>query len=134
MLDTRVTYRRRHSYNTPSNGIKTVKTPGGRLVVQYLTKKTKGVQAPANLGGGAIQGLKRLRPSSYSRLSKGAKTVSRAYGGVLTGGQVRERVMRAFMVEEQKLVKKVLRDMKAQQKKTDKAKDKKPAAKKATKA
>lgn len=42
MLDTRVTYRRRKSYNTRSNKIKKVKTPGGRLVVHYRKKRTKG--------------------------------------------------------------------------------------------
>ncbi|RCN31598.1 ribosomal protein L34e [Ancylostoma caninum] len=35
----RVTYRRRLSYNTKSNKAKIVKTPGGRLVFQYLKKR-----------------------------------------------------------------------------------------------
>ncbi|KJH48502.1 ribosomal protein L34e [Dictyocaulus viviparus] len=35
----RVTYRRRLSYNTKSNKTKIVKTPGGRLVYQYLKKR-----------------------------------------------------------------------------------------------
>lgn len=34
----RVTYRRRLSYNTKSNGVRHVKTPGSRLVVQYRQK------------------------------------------------------------------------------------------------
>ena len=53
----------------------------------------------------------RLRPAQYSsaRLSKSKKTVHRAYGGVLSGGAVRDRVVRAFLVDEQKIVKKVLR-------------------------
>jgi hypothetical protein len=38
-------------------------------------------------------------------LAKNKKSVSRAYGGVLSAGAVRERVMRAFLVEEQKIVK-----------------------------
>ena len=37
------------------------------------------------------------------------KTVHRAYGGVLSGGAVRDRIVRAFLVEEQKIVKKVLK-------------------------
>lgn len=51
----------------------------------------------------------RLRPAQYSnsRLSKSKKTVHRAYGGVLSGGAVRDRIVRAFLVEEQKIVKKV---------------------------
>lgn len=40
--DKRVTYRRRHSFNTRSNRIKRVKTPGGRINVQYVTKAAKG--------------------------------------------------------------------------------------------
>lgn len=35
----RVTYRRRLSYNTKSNKVKVVKTPGGKLNVQYLAKR-----------------------------------------------------------------------------------------------
>ena len=38
-------------------------------------------------------------------MAKNKKSVSRAYGGVLSAGAVRERVMRAFLVEEQKIVK-----------------------------
>jgi large subunit ribosomal protein L34e len=42
-------------------------------------------------------------------MSKKNKTVHRAYGGHLSHGVVRERVVRAFLVEEQKIVKKVLK-------------------------
>ena len=38
----RVTYRRRLSYNTKSNKVKKVKTPGGRLVIQYIHKRANG--------------------------------------------------------------------------------------------
>ena len=50
----------------------------------------------------------RLRPAKYSskRMSHNKKTVHRAYGGVLSGGAVRDRIVRAFLVEEQKIVKK----------------------------
>jgi large subunit ribosomal protein L34e len=50
-----------------------------------------------------------LRPTQYSnkRMAKNKKTVQRAYGGVLSGGAVRDRIVRAFLVEEQKIVKKV---------------------------
>lgn len=36
----RVTYRRRHAYATKSNKTRIVRTPGGKLVVQYPKKKT----------------------------------------------------------------------------------------------
>lgn len=38
-------------------------------------------------------------------MAKNKKSVSRAYGGVLSCGAVRERIVRAFLVEEQKIVK-----------------------------
>lgn len=42
--------------------------------------------------------------------------MNRAYGGVLSGSAVRERIIRAFLVEEQKIVKKVLKLQKAKEK------------------
>jgi large subunit ribosomal protein L34e len=106
----RVTYRRRHSYASRSNQTRKLRTPGGKLVVQYTAKKAKGPQTPAG-DQGRIHGVPRLRPAQYSsaRLSKSKKTVHRAYGGVLSGGAVRDRVVRAFLVDEQKIVKKVLK-------------------------
>lgn len=40
----RVTYRKRNSYNTRGNGIRKVKTPGGRVVVQYPNKTAGAVR------------------------------------------------------------------------------------------
>ncbi|KAF3524994.1 hypothetical protein F2Q69_00050657, partial [Brassica cretica] len=59
-----------------------------------------------------------LRPAEYkrSRLSRNRRTVNRAYGGVLSALAVRERIVRAFLVEEQKIVKKVLKLQKAKEK------------------
>ena len=54
--------------------------------------------------------IPRLRPTEYKRLAKHDRTVSRAYGGVLCSKCCRERILRAFIVEEQKIVKKVLQE------------------------
>ncbi|KAK4478674.1 hypothetical protein RD792_014167 [Penstemon davidsonii] len=64
-----------------------------------------------------------LRPTEYkrSRLSRNRRTVNRPYGGVLSGGAVRERIIRAFLVEEQKIVKKVVKIQKAKEKLAAKA-------------
>lgn len=64
-----------------------------------------------------------LRPAEYkrSRLSRNRRTVNRAYGGVLSGGAVRERIIRAFLVEEQKIVKKVLKLQKAKERAASKS-------------
>jgi ribosomal protein L34E len=50
--------------------------------------------------------LPAVRPTKLARISKKNKTVHRAYGGHLAAGVVRERIIRAFLVEEQKIVKK----------------------------
>jgi large subunit ribosomal protein L34e len=37
----RLKYKRRHGYNTTSNKVKKVKTPGGKLVLHYIAKKSQ---------------------------------------------------------------------------------------------
>jgi large subunit ribosomal protein L34e len=104
--DNRVTYRRRHSYRTRSNKVQKVKTPGGKVTVHYATKKAKGV-----LCGDckkSLNGIPRLRPHTYSRISRSERTISRAYGGSRCAECTRSRIMRAFIIEEQRIVKKVL--------------------------
>jgi large subunit ribosomal protein L34e len=82
MLDRRVTYKRRASYRTKSNRFRKVKTPGGKLAIQYIKKKTSGTKMP---------GVKVMRPANNKRASRTSRTVSRPYGGVLTHQEVRER-------------------------------------------
>ena len=53
--------------------------------------------------------LPAVRPGDLHRISKSKKTVHRAYGGHLAAGVVKDRIVRAFLVEEQKIVKKVRR-------------------------
>jgi large subunit ribosomal protein L34e len=108
-LDKRVTYRRKNGFRTESNRVKMVRTPGGRLVYHYKKKKVDPTINPEHLGGKQLQGLKRLTAAEKSRAGKGAKRVNRPYGGVLSYDLVRERIIRAFLIEEQKIVKKVLK-------------------------
>jgi large subunit ribosomal protein L34e len=108
----RLTYRRRHSYNTRSNKVKTVKTPGGRLIFHYRSKVANGPRCGDC--GRNIQGVPHLRPREYSRLPKRSRRVTRAYGGSRCAKCVRDRIVRAFLIEEQRIVKKL---MKAAQKK-----------------
>ena len=51
-----------------------------------------------------------LRPRQYATISKPQKTVQRAYGGSRCSNCVRQRIIRAFLIEEQKIVKKVLKE------------------------
>jgi len=106
-----VTYRRRKSFRTASNAVRKVKTPGGELVLHYMGKKGKGPVCGDCKS--KLSGIPALRPSEYKRISKRQKNVSRAYGGSRCGSCVRQRIVRAFLIEEQKIVKKVLKQQAA---------------------
>merc|ERR1712000_240596 len=108
----RTTLRRRNPYSTKSNRTRIVKTPGGKLSVQYLKKK--GTAPKCGDCGGVIQGVANVRPNQLSRLSKRRKTVTRAYGGSRCATCVRNRIVRAFLIEEQKIAKIVIKKQKAQ--------------------
>ena len=107
----RVTYRRRLSYNTQSNKVRKVRTPGSKVVVQYVQKRAHGPRAPHDSCdcGKRINGIAQLRPYAYKKISKRQKTVSRPYGGVLCAGCVKSRIVRAFLLEEIKTIKQAKR-------------------------
>jgi large subunit ribosomal protein L34e len=111
----RLTLRRRLSYNTNSNRRKVVKTPGGRLVYHYVKKTPTFPKCGDPSCRIKLNGVVPARPREWSRMSRRLKTVNRAYGGSRCATCVRNRVVRAFLIEEQKIVSKVI---KAQQQQT----------------
>lgn len=106
MPDHRFTRPGRHSYNTRSNKVRPIRTPGGKLAPKKIKKTTKGPRCSDSKV--AIQGIKHLKQSAYGKLKKRQRTVSRAYGGSLSPQCLKTRIIRAFLLEEQKAVKKVL--------------------------
>jgi large subunit ribosomal protein L34e len=104
----RVTYRRRVGYATKSNIIKCVKTPGGKLSVQYPKKNGKHVYCGEPGCDKKLTGIKKIRPFDLKSMKKRERTVSRAYGGNLCGDCVKSRIIRAFLIEEVKIVKRVM--------------------------
>merc|ERR1711874_143643 len=98
----------------------------GKLVFHTLKKKTTGPKCGDC--GKAIIGVPRLRPVEYRRLKKRERRVNRAYGGSRCASCVRTRVVRAFLIEEQKCVKQVLAEKFSQQKETPAKKGKKAKA------
>ncbi|GIX64827.1 60S ribosomal protein L34 [Babesia caballi] len=130
----RVVLRRQCRYNTKSNKQRVVKTPGARLVVQ---RRTKVAQTP-KCGDckRKLLGIAALRPHLYRNLKKRERTVSRAYGGVRCHSCVKDRIIRAFLKEEQRSLKKVVEEREATKAATatkgkdEKAKDDKAAASK----
>lgn len=90
-----------------------VKVASGKVVFHYRTK----VSAGPSCGdcGRKLAGIPHLRPKEYRAISKRQKVVTRAYGGSRCHGCVRDRVVRAFLLEEQKIVKAVIKQAAAQQ-------------------
>merc|ERR1711887_176672 len=115
----RIQYRRRLAWNTSSNQRKISKTPGGKLVFLYTGKR--GTVAKCGDTGKPLQGVKAARPAGLKpgRCTRRSKTISRAYGGCVSADSLKRRITRAFLIEEQKIVVKV---MKAQAEASDKTK------------
>merc|ERR1711924_184224 len=93
-----------------SNKVRTLKTPGGKLAVHVLKKKASIVKCGDC--GGKIQGAASVRPKEFKNLKSRQKHVTRAYGGSRCAKCVRDRIVRAFLIEEQKIVKQVLKKQK----------------------
>jgi large subunit ribosomal protein L34e len=53
-----------------------------------------------------------MTPRQFSNSKKRQRTVSRVYGGAVCAGCVKTRIMRAFLLEEHKAVKKLMSDKK----------------------
>ena len=102
MPDSRWTRVGRHSYNTKQHRFRGVRTPGGTLKGHKVTKTSKGPRCGVTKV--SLTGIKHLKATKYQRTKKRERTVSRAYGGCLSAGAVKERIMRAFLLEEQKAV------------------------------
>ena len=111
MPDNRVHYLRKHTYSTRSNKIRKIRTPGGRLTVQYIKKTSKGPQTAIKTRS-RLSGLKKMSNSDYYRQNRSSRRISRPYGGVITPEELKEKIMRAFLIEEVKVVKKIVKSNK----------------------
>lgn len=100
----RITYRRQNTYNTRSNRIRAVRTPGGRLVAHYIAKKVRPT-GNAGFDGQRLGGLKRLGRTAIRAVGHNARSINRPYGGALTASSLRDRILTAFISEEVKEVK-----------------------------
>ncbi|XP_040614154.1 60S ribosomal protein L34-like [Mesocricetus auratus] len=103
----RLTYPRRLSYNIASNKTRLSRTPGNRIVYLYTKKVGKAPKSACGVCPVRLRGVHADRPSPYETKTK--KHVSRAYGGSLCDKCVRDRIKRPFLIEEQKIVVKVLK-------------------------
>lgn len=105
-MATRLVFRRHNHYNTASNRVRRVKTPGSKVV--YLNVRKQASRQKCGGCGRLLPGIPACRPPQFRLLKKRERKVNRAYGGSRCHSCVREKVLRAFLVEEQKCVKQVL--------------------------
>merc|ERR1711904_180651 len=123
-MGARVNYMRNKSWNTRSNKVRQVRTPGGRLVAHYVAKKCNIVKSAINTTYARMDGLKSMRPTNYARTHKTTRRVSRAYGGHFTHRDLKNRIIRTFLIEEVKQVKRTVQMAAADSKKNKKSKGK----------
>lgn len=98
MGDNRYTLRRRNPYHTQRNRAVPVRTPGNKLVAQYIKKRAKGMICAET--GKPLAGIPHLDTHKLAALPKNRRTVARPYGGVYCGDVVKDRIINAFMEEE----------------------------------
>nr|AKV16233.1 60S ribosomal protein L34 [Pectinaria gouldii] len=103
----RVTYRRRLSYNTKSNKTQIFRAPGGQLRLKYVGKRGK--HAKCGVSGVLIKATTATRPANRQRQHSAKRKISRAYGGVYSARSVKQRIIRAFLNEEENIVVRVLK-------------------------
>ncbi|XP_036171498.1 60S ribosomal protein L34-like [Myotis myotis] len=99
----------RLSYATASKKTRLSQIPGNRIVYLYTKKVGKEPKSACGVCPGQPRRGHTVRPKVLMRLSKEKKQVSRAYGGSTCSKCVHDRIKRAFLIEEQKIIVKVLK-------------------------
>ena len=129
MVSNRVHYTRRLSYNTNRNKIRKLRMPGGRLGLQYVHKRHRAPQlnTPSKAQATGLTSV----PSKLARQNR----ISRPYGAVFSPKDLKTRILRAFLLEESKRAKQIIKEKKSAEPKKAKvqskdAKPKQAAAKK----
>ena len=98
-MSRRVSLRRRNPYNTKTNRIRRVKTPGGRLVAQHI-KKTGIVRKWATCEI-RLPGIKKFRPEEMKRAPKKNLRVTRAFGGEKCTEKI---IIKCFLSDDMRLI------------------------------
>nr|UXY87963.1 60S ribosomal protein L34 [Cryptomonas curvata] len=107
MSDLRIQLRRHCPFSGKKNFFKKIRTPGKKLSIIYQKKKTNFVKCTQTKI--KLTGIKKHSSFNFMSLSKNKKKVSRIYGGCLSASSLKERIIKAFLVEERKIVKRVLK-------------------------
>lgn len=110
-MSARVQYRRKNTYRTKSNIVRKIRTPGGKLTVQY---KNKRINRKVCAETGALLNGIPMKPAF--NVARKQRSVTRPYGGILSGKEVQNRIKRAFFNEEMKVLKNAVNAKKSKSK------------------
>ena len=78
------------------------------MVAQHTIKKAKTIKCSVASCDRPLAGIPALRPTHYRSIRARNRSVSRPYGGNLCGVCLKDKIMRAFLIEEVKIVKRVM--------------------------
>lgn len=99
-MSARVQYKRKNTYRTKSNVVRKIRTPGGKLSIQYKNKRVQ--RKVCAESGKLLNGIPR---QAAFNLARKQRSVTRPYGGILSAIEVQNRIKRAFFNEEMKVLK-----------------------------
>ena len=108
MFDSRVQLRRHCPFSGKKKSFRLIKTPGKKISILYNKKKKNYVKCSDTKK--KINGIQKHSSSKFMSMSKNQKKISRIYGGCLSGNSLKERIIKSFLLEEQKIVKRVLKN------------------------
>ena len=108
-MSPRLSYKRHNSYNTRSNKFVKVTTPGGNLSSIHVNKVSNFQICVEPHCNAKISGIPKVSQSKFRNLSKVKRSVKRAYGGNLCCKCLKNRIVRGFLLEEVKIVKKIMK-------------------------
>ena len=97
-MSNRVVRKKRNAFNTLSNRIRQVKTPGGNT--SALRRKKRGRVPKCKDCNKTLVGLKKLRPIELSRTRKNKRTGNKPYAGTKCGKCVKRLILKSFLLRE----------------------------------
>ncbi|WUR04756.1 ribosomal protein eL34 [Vairimorpha necatrix] len=90
------------TYKTRSNVRKVVKTPSGKLVARRQKKHAKFHRC--HECNTKLLSIARMRPAEFSRQKVSARKVNRPLGSTTCGKCVKEKIIEAFLNDEERIV------------------------------
>ncbi|XP_032283101.1 large ribosomal subunit protein eL34-like [Halichoerus grypus] len=104
----RLAYRRRLFYRTISNKMRPSRTPANRIIYLQTQKVGKAPNSTCGMCPGHLRGVCAVTPTFIGGCLRLKKHISRADGGSMRAKCVCDGIKQAFLIEEQKIVVKVL--------------------------